>query len=154
MAAADGDDSLYPIAVLIDELRNEDVQVRRPWGSWGIREGETGARTALAEKAQCSLGVAEGGGGQSAPSSHVSRSPDWMRRRPGLGVSPPEGGRQATLEGSRACQVRAAAPVLEAETREWVGPLGGAEGRARPLGDGGAQLAPSGGGAPGFSGLW
>lgn len=28
MAAADGDDSLYPIAVLIDELRNEDVQVR------------------------------------------------------------------------------------------------------------------------------
>uniref|UniRef100_A0A2K6KFS6 Protein phosphatase 2 scaffold subunit Aalpha n=1 Tax=Rhinopithecus bieti TaxID=61621 RepID=A0A2K6KFS6_RHIBE len=26
MAAADGDDSLYPIAVLIDELRNEDVQ--------------------------------------------------------------------------------------------------------------------------------
>lgn len=28
MAASDGDDSLYPIAVLIDELRNEDVQVR------------------------------------------------------------------------------------------------------------------------------
>lgn len=24
-----GDDSLYPIAVLIDELRNEDVQVKR-----------------------------------------------------------------------------------------------------------------------------
>lgn len=23
----DGDDSLYPIAILIDELRNEDVQV-------------------------------------------------------------------------------------------------------------------------------
>lgn len=31
MAAADGDDSLYPIAVLIDELRNEDVQV---WGTF------------------------------------------------------------------------------------------------------------------------
>ncbi|OBS71787.1 hypothetical protein A6R68_13635 [Neotoma lepida] len=31
MAAADGDDSLYPIAVLIDELRNEDVQV---WGAF------------------------------------------------------------------------------------------------------------------------
>lgn len=30
MAGADGDDSLYPIAVLIDELRNEDVQVRSP----------------------------------------------------------------------------------------------------------------------------
>lgn len=27
MAADQGDDSLYPIAVLIDELRNEDVQV-------------------------------------------------------------------------------------------------------------------------------
>lgn len=52
MAAADGDDSLYPIAVLIDELRNEDVQVRRPrretpgarrargWG--GIRAGAGG----------------------------------------------------------------------------------------------------------------
>ena len=42
MAGESGDDSLYPIAVLIDELRNEDVQVRtgiiiglrnylRPW---------------------------------------------------------------------------------------------------------------------------
>lgn len=30
MAGADGDDSLYPIAVLIDELRNEDVQVPTP----------------------------------------------------------------------------------------------------------------------------
>ncbi|CAH1263810.1 serine/threonine-protein phosphatase 2A 65 kDa regulatory subunit A alpha isoform-like isoform X2 [Branchiostoma lanceolatum] len=28
MAASDSDDSLYPIAVLIDELRNEDVQLR------------------------------------------------------------------------------------------------------------------------------
>ena len=27
MATDAGDDSLYPIAVLIDELRNEDVQV-------------------------------------------------------------------------------------------------------------------------------
>ena len=27
MASGDSDDSLYPIAVLIDELRNEDVQV-------------------------------------------------------------------------------------------------------------------------------
>ncbi len=26
-----GDDSLYPIAVLIDELRNEDVQVILNW---------------------------------------------------------------------------------------------------------------------------
>lgn len=29
-ASGDGDDSLYPIAVLIDELRNEDVQVLEP----------------------------------------------------------------------------------------------------------------------------
>ncbi len=28
MARESGDDSLYPIAVLIDELRNEDVQLR------------------------------------------------------------------------------------------------------------------------------
>ena len=28
MAREAGDDSLYPIAVLIDELRNEDVQLR------------------------------------------------------------------------------------------------------------------------------
>ena len=28
MAGEAGDDSLYPIAVLIDELRNEDVQLR------------------------------------------------------------------------------------------------------------------------------
>lgn len=44
MAASDsaGDDSLYPIAVLIDELKNEDVQVsggRYQWGggreNWG-----------------------------------------------------------------------------------------------------------------------
>lgn len=33
MAASDsaGDDSLYPIAVLIDELKNEDVQVSLPF---------------------------------------------------------------------------------------------------------------------------
>jgi serine/threonine-protein phosphatase 2A regulatory subunit A len=28
MATQDGDDSLYPIAVLIDELRNDDLQLR------------------------------------------------------------------------------------------------------------------------------
>jgi serine/threonine-protein phosphatase 2A regulatory subunit A len=28
MADSKGDDSLYPIAVLIDELKNEDIQVR------------------------------------------------------------------------------------------------------------------------------
>lgn len=86
MAAADGDDSLYPIAVLIDELRNEDVQVRRPRETWGRRAGGPGGTGALAEKARCSLGVAEGGGGQSAPSSHPSGPSGWMRRRPGLGV--------------------------------------------------------------------
>ncbi|NWW26116.1 2AAA phosphatase, partial [Falcunculus frontatus] len=43
MAAADGDDSLYPIAVLIDELRNEDVQVPLP----GPRRGTRGVSPAL-----------------------------------------------------------------------------------------------------------
>lgn len=43
MAAADGDDSLYPIAVLIDELRNEDVQVRRPLGTRARQERGPGA---------------------------------------------------------------------------------------------------------------
>lgn len=42
MAAADGDDSLYPIAVLIDELRNEDVQVEPP----GFRRDPSGAFSA------------------------------------------------------------------------------------------------------------
>lgn len=36
MAAGDGDDSLYPIAVLIDELRNEDVQVQTVF--WGFTD--------------------------------------------------------------------------------------------------------------------
>lgn len=85
MAAADGDDSLYPIAVLIDELRNEDVQVRRPRETWGRRDGDQGARATLAEKAWCSLGVAEGGGGQSASSSYLFGCRESMRRRPGLG---------------------------------------------------------------------
>ena len=37
-AGGDGDDSLYPIAVLIDELRNEDVQVleSRPAADAGL----------------------------------------------------------------------------------------------------------------------
>lgn len=34
-AGGDGDDSLYPIAVLIDELRNEDVQVLESGGRAG-----------------------------------------------------------------------------------------------------------------------
>lgn len=60
MAAADGDDSLYPIAVLIDELRNEDVQVRKQRELEEEGKGDLGARASLAEKVQCSLGVAEG----------------------------------------------------------------------------------------------
>lgn len=38
VAAADsttGDEALYPIAVLIDELRNEDVQVSFIWSNIG-----------------------------------------------------------------------------------------------------------------------
>jgi hypothetical protein len=38
MASGDGqsDESLYPIAVLIDELRNEDVQVNLKSFSWNF----------------------------------------------------------------------------------------------------------------------
>lgn len=43
-AGGDGDDSLYPIAVLIDELRNEDVQVleSRPAADAGLAERVVG----------------------------------------------------------------------------------------------------------------
>ena len=64
MAAADGDDSLYPIAVLIDELRNEDVQVRRQRGTWGRREGGPG-----------STGVPRGEGSVFAESGGRGRRP-------------------------------------------------------------------------------
>ncbi|RZC32621.1 protein phosphatase 2, regulatory subunit A, alpha isoform, partial [Asbolus verrucosus] len=42
MAASDsaGDDSLYPIAVLIDELKNEDVQVQSPHLSHSSEKGD------------------------------------------------------------------------------------------------------------------
>ena len=40
MAGADGDDSLYPIAVLIDELRNEDVQVTTLLNDLGYKSVE------------------------------------------------------------------------------------------------------------------
>ena len=36
MATDAGDDSLYPIAVLIDELRNEDVQVWVAELNWNL----------------------------------------------------------------------------------------------------------------------
>lgn len=61
MAAADGDDSLYPIAVLIDELRNEDVQVktpglpRRPLGAFPPLRGLLGAPAAIAPLAAAAL---------------------------------------------------------------------------------------------------
>lgn len=34
MADSKGDDSLYPIAVLIDELKNEDIQVDKKTLKW------------------------------------------------------------------------------------------------------------------------
>lgn len=122
MAAADGDDSLYPIAVLIDELRNEDVQVRRPRGTWGNGKGDLGARAALAEKSRSSLGVAEEGGSQSASTSHLPGSPDSVIRRPGLGVGPPEGGSEAEDPGPAKCARRPR--VWEAAVRERAGGLG------------------------------
>lgn len=46
-AGGDGDDSLYPIAVLIDELRNEDVQVLELAGE--RRRARSGARVGKGE---------------------------------------------------------------------------------------------------------
>ena len=60
MAAADGDDSLYPIAVLIDELRNEDVQVPRG----GSRNSIPGPGTAPGPDPPGRNGGPEGAGGR------------------------------------------------------------------------------------------
>lgn len=50
-ASGDGDDSLYPIAVLIDELRNEDVQVLESGraGRLGEKRGRAGAQVGRPE---------------------------------------------------------------------------------------------------------
>lgn len=77
----------------------------RSGGNGGLGEdgkGDLGARASLAERVQCSPRVAEGGGGQSAFHSHLSRSPDSVRRRPGLGVGPAARGGEGKLGGSRA----------------------------------------------------
>lgn len=54
-AGGDGDDSLYPIAVLIDELRNEDVQVLESGG----RAGRAGSVIGKGE-GQCQRGGGPG----------------------------------------------------------------------------------------------
>lgn len=69
-AGGDGDDSLYPIAVLIDELRNEDVQVL-DWG-WGA---ETSAEEHMVGKREGRL--SRGGG------SGVGRTIVGVRSGPG-----------------------------------------------------------------------
>lgn len=69
-AGGDGDDSLYPIAVLIDELRNEDVQVL-DW-DWGA---ETSAEEHLVGKREGRL--SRGGG------SGVGRTIVGVRSGPG-----------------------------------------------------------------------
>ena len=57
-----------------------------------------------------------------------------MRRRPGLGFGPAEGGREGELGGSRACQVIAGPRAYEAAALERVDRLGGGESKER-LGD-------------------
>lgn len=89
MAAADGDDSLYPIAVLIDELRNEDVQVRRPQGTRARRERGPGAAEGPRGEGSVFAGRGGRGGGQSAARSHLPGAAYSMRRRPGLGAAGP-----------------------------------------------------------------
>lgn len=70
MAAADGDDSLYPIAVLIDELRNEDVQVRRLPGTPG-----TGRATLEESALSVRWGVAEGGAAANPRAALIGAAP-------------------------------------------------------------------------------
>lgn len=89
MAAADGDDSLYPIAVLIDELRNEDVQVRRPQGTRARRERGPGGAVDPRGEGSVFAGRGGRGGGQSAARSYLPDTPYSMRRRPGLGAARP-----------------------------------------------------------------
>lgn len=93
MAAADGDDSLYPIAVLIDELRNEDVQVRRPRGSLERRErgpGSTGG-----PRGKGSVFPGSGGRGWRPISVQLSslRIPGLEETAPWIGCRP-SGGRE------------------------------------------------------------
>lgn len=161
MAAADGDDSLYPIAVLIDELRNEDVQVRRLRGSWGITGRGNGGTDG--PRGEGSVFARSGGRGRRPISVRLSRFhvPGLDERAPGIGCWP-TGGREAGQPGGAgACQVRAAARVLGScawgggQDTGWGGGkgsvIGGGPGMA-PWGWG-ARPIPSGGGAPGVWGL-
>lgn len=105
MAAADGDDSLYPIAVLIDELRNEDVQVRRPRETRGRRaEGPGGTGD---PRGGASVFAGRGGRGRRPISVQLLsvRAPGIDESAPGIGGGPGGGrGARATPEGpSRAC---------------------------------------------------
>lgn len=74
-AGGEGDDSLYPIAVLIDELRNEDVQVL-DWG-WGA---EASAEAHMVGKREGRL--SRGGG------SGVGRTIVGVRSGPGAAAVP------------------------------------------------------------------
>lgn len=109
-AGGDGDDSLYPIAVLIDELRNEDVQVL-DWG-WGAeasaeahmvgkREGRL-SRGGGSGVGRTTVGVRSGpgGGGGSAVVRLNSQQP-YLPRASGV-VAPAVGGKPVPASGGRA----------------------------------------------------
>jgi hypothetical protein len=119
MAAADGDDSLYPIAVLIDELRNEDVQVRRLQGFGGNRGG--GPRGSSGPREEDSVFAGSGGRGRwpisvQLSSFQVAELDETASR---IGCWPSGGRGQGKPGGSRACLVRAAARGLGPGGRGW-----------------------------------
>lgn len=93
MAAADGDDSLYPIAVLIDELRNEDVQVRRPRETRGRRDGGPGGTGD--PRGEGLVFAGSGGRGRRPISTQLLsvRAPGIDETAPGIGGGP-SGGRE------------------------------------------------------------
>lgn len=124
-AGGDGDDSLYPIAVLIDELRNEDVQVL-DWG-WGA---EASAEVHMVGKREGRL--SRGGG------SGVGRTTVGVRSGPGGGG------------GSAVVRLNSQQPYLEPPgwwLRQWAGNqfprlVGEPRWVAGPPGSGGAARRP------------
>lgn len=90
-AGGDGDDSLYPIAVLIDELRNEDVQVLG-WG-WGAEASSEAYRVGKSGKAGSAMGAAPGTAEPysallpTGPGAAAAAAPRWSASAPGSPTS-------------------------------------------------------------------
>lgn len=115
-AGGDGDDSLYPIAVLIDELRNEDVQVlesgRVEW------VGSVGHLVGVGE------GRRRGGAGPGLEGPSLAETGGGGRERPMLG--PP-------LPGISLAPLLRTPGCWESRLRAWAHFPGGAAGSPLPV---------------------